>query len=117
MKKIISVLVIACLVFSLVGCAKLVNTEYKEVEVKVVDEYHKPSYTTVEYNVALKMPMSRSHPAIYRITVEYDGVEYAIGGSKTYDKYKNMVGQTVMATLEIRTYEDETVKYDITKLQ
>ena len=108
---------IACLMFSLVGCTKLVSTEYENVEVKIIDVYYKPSYTTITYNVALKMPMVQAHPAVYRITVEYNGVEYTISGSDTYNKYKEKVGQTTTGTLEIRTYDDGTVKYDITTLE
>ena len=103
--------------FSLVGCTKLVSTEYENVEVKIIDVYYKPSYTTITYNVALKMPMVQAHPAVYRITVEYNDIEYTISGSDTYNKYKEKVGQTTTGTLEIRTYDDGTVKYDITTLE
>ena len=34
----------------------------------------------------------------------------------TYDQYKDMIGETISATLEIRRYDDGTVKYDITDL-
>ena len=110
-------MVIVCLMFSLVGCAKLVSTEYENVEVKITDVYYKPSYTTMTYNAALKMPMVQSHPAVYRITVEYNNIEYTISDSDTYNKYKDKVEQTVVGTLRIRTYDDGTVKYDITKLE
>ena len=36
--------------FSLTGCAKLVNTEYKNVEVEIVDEYHRGMYITPIFN-------------------------------------------------------------------
>ena len=58
-----------------------------------------------------------THPAVYRITVEYNGVEYTISGSDTYNKYKEKVGKTTIGTLEIRTYDDGTVKYDIIALE
>lgn len=105
------------MILSLVGCAKLVSTEYENVEVKITDVYYKQSYTTTTYNPALKMPMVQSYPAVYRVTIEYNGVEYTISGSDTYNKYKEKVGQTAIGTLEIRTYDDGTVKYDITELE
>lgn len=108
---------IVCLMFSLVGCAKLVSTECVNVEVNITDVYYKPSYTTMIYNVALKMPMVQSHPAVSRVIVEYNGVEYTISGSDTYNKYKEKVGQIAIGALEIRTYDDGTVKYDITALE
>ena len=106
---------IVFLMFSLVGCAKLVSTEYKNVEVNIVDEYHRGMYITPVFNG--KTTTMITHPAVYRITVEYNGVEYTISGSDTYNKYKEKVGQTVVGTLRIRTYDDGTVKYDITELE
>ena len=106
---------IVCLMFSLVGCAKLVNKECENVEVSIVDKYHRGMYMTPVFNG--KTTTMITHPAVYRITVEYNGVEYTISGSDTYNKYKEKVGKTTIGTLEIRTYDDGTVKYDITELE
>ena len=106
---------IVCLMFSLVGCAKLINTEYENVEVNIVDEYHRGMYVTPIR--AGKVTTMVTHPAVYRITVEYNGVEYTISGSDTYNKYKEKVGQIAIGTLEISTYDDGTVKYDIIALE
>lgn len=113
-KKVISILAIMCLMFSLVGCAKCISTEYENVEVNIVDEYHRGMYTT-PMRVG-KVTTIQTHPAVYRITVEYNDVEYTISGSDTYNKYKDKVGQTTIGTLEIRTYDDGSVRYDITSL-
>lgn len=115
MKKFICIFTLICLVFSLVGCAKLVNTEYKEVEVKVVDSYHRGMW--MQPIRAGKVTTYVTHPAVYKITVEYNGIEYSVSGSDTYNKYKGCIGSMVGGTLEVRTYDDGTVKYDITKLQ
>ena len=101
--------------FSLVGCAKLVSTEYENAEVNIVDEYHRGKYITPVFNG--KTTTIITHPAVYRITVKYNGVEYTISGSDTYNKYKEKVGQIAIGTLEIRTYDDGTVKYDIIALE
>ena len=106
---------IVCLMFSLAGCAKLINTEYENVEVNIVDKYHRGMYMTPIRTG--KVTTMVTHPAVYRITVEYKGVEYTISGSDTYNKYKGKVGQTATGTLEIRTYDDGTVRYDITELE
>ena len=115
--KILSLLLFALLVFSIAGCAKCISTEYNMVEVTIVDEYHKPGYTTIVYTAVLKMPMTQTHPAIYRIIVEYNGGEYTISGSNTYYKYKDKINQTAIGKLEIRTYDDGTVRYDIVSLE
>ena len=116
-KRILVFSMFMIMILSLVGCAKLVSTEYENVEVKITDVYYKQSYTTTTYNPELKMPMVHSYPAVYIVTIEYNGVEYTISGSDTYNKYKEKVGQTAIGTLEIRTYDDGTVKYDITELE
>ena len=101
--------------FILTGCAKCISTEYENVEVNIVDEYHRNTYIT-PIRVG-KVTTMVTHPAVYRITVEYNGVKYTVSGNDTYNKYKDMVGQTAMATLEIRTYDDGTVRYNITGLE
>lgn len=114
-KRILVFSMFMIMILSLVGCAKLVSTEYENVEVNIIDEYHKGMYITPVFNG--KTTMMVTHPAVYRITVEYNGVEYTISGSDTYNKYKEKVGQIAIGTLEIRTYDDGTVKYDITELE
>ena len=114
-KKFITIMTIVFLMFSLVGCAKLISTEYENVEVNIVDEYHRGMYVT-PIRVG-KVTTTVIHPAIYEITVEYKGIKYTISGSDTYNKYKEKVGQTTTGILEIRTYDDGSVKYDITALE
>jgi len=116
-KNILMFLLIVTMMFSLVGCAKCISTEYENVEVNVVDEYHRDTYTVIEYNAALKMPTTRVIPGTYEITVEYNDVEYTISDSDTYDKYEDKVGQTAIGTLEIRNYDDGTTRYDIISLE
>lgn len=115
MKKFLSITAIACLMFLFVGCAKCVSTEYENVEVTIVDEYHRGTYVT-PMRIG-KVTTMQTHPAVYRITVEYNSIEYTISGSATYNKYKDKVGQSVIGTLEIRTFDDGSVRYNITELQ
>lgn len=103
--------------FTLTGCTKCISTEYENVEVKIVDEYHRDTYTVVEYNATLKMSMTRVIPGTYEITIEYNQDYYTLYSSDTYHKYKDKVGQTTIGTLEIKTYDDGSVRYDITSLE
>lgn len=114
-KKFMTIMAIVCLAFSLAGCKKLVRTEYEKVEVNIVDEYHRGMYVTPVFNG--KTTGMVTHPAVYRITVEYNGIKYTISGSNTYNKYKSKVGQAATGILRIRTYDEGTVKYDITELE
>lgn len=113
--RIIAVLLLVAMVFSIVGCAKCVSVEYESVEVTIVDKYHRGMFMTTVF--AGKVPVTTVYPAIWRITVEYDGVEYTVSGSETYHKYEDKIGQTVTGELEIRTYDDGSVKYDIVGLE
>lgn len=115
MKKILSVAVMLIIVIQLCGCAKCINTEYENVEVTVVDEYHaEMSVVPIPTGKVVTMV---TKPAVYRITVEYNGVEYSINGKEIYENCKDMVGKTVNATLEIKYYDNESVRYDIIELK
>lgn len=102
-------------VFCLSGCSKVVATETKDVEVLIIDEYHREMYTTVI--VSGKSTIPQVHPAVYRITVEYNGVEYKLNGSDTYNKYKSMVGQKAIGVLITTTYENGKIKEKIIELK
>ena len=98
-----------------VGCAKCISTEYEIVEVTVTDKWYKPM--TMTPVIAGKVTTFVTSPAIWQITVDYGGVKYKISGSDTYNKYNDKIGQTVNGKLEIRTYDDGTIRYDIVSLQ
>jgi hypothetical protein len=101
-------------VMILTGCAKLVRTDYETVDVTIVDEHHRGAYTT-PIRVG-KVTTFQHHPAVYRIYVEYNGVQYSVSGHDIWERYKNMIGCTVPATLEIKTYDDGTVKHNVTAI-
>ena len=114
MKRFLSILLVTIVLISFVGCAKLVKTECETVDVKIVDSYHRSAW--VQTISAGKVHTTVAHPAIYRIYVEYNGVEYTVSGSETYRAYKDRVGEVISATLEINTYDDGTTKHDIISL-
>ena len=114
MKKI-SLVMIMCLIISLTGCAKVINTEYKNVEVHIVDKYYRGMW--MQPVRSGKITTFVTHPAVYNITVEYNNAEYTINDSNIYDRYKDKIGHTTVGTLETRTYDDGTVKYNIIGLK
>lgn len=116
MKKTLTILLAMLIVtFSLVGCAKCISTETSTVQVKLTDEYHRGMYITPVFNG--KTTTMITHPAVYRITVEYDGVEYDISGSDTYNKYSDKIGEYTNGTLQTKKYDDGSVRYDIIELE
>lgn len=114
-KNILIFLLVVVMMFLLAGCAECISTEYETVEVTIIDEYYNPEHTQPVFNG--KTVGLITHPATYRITVEYNGVEYTFSDSDTYDRYKDMVGQTTTGTLEIRSYDDGTTRYVIVSLE
>lgn len=114
MKRLLAIMLFVVVIITMVGCAKLVKTEETTVEVTIVDSYHRAAWS--QPMMAGKVMTVIHHPAQYRIDVVYNDVEYSISGSTTYHTYKDMVGETVSATLETRTFDDGTVKYDIISL-
>ena len=113
--RILVLLLLAVFLFGLVGCAKCISTEYKNVEITVVDEYHSAMW--VQPMIVGKVTTMIVHPAIWRITVEYNGVEYTLNGEDIYKKYENKIGQTIIGELEIKTYDNGIVEYDIVSLE
>jgi len=103
------------LAISLINGPKCISTEQKTVEVIIVDEYHRSSYMTPMS--AGKVIIMHRHPAVYQITVKYNDTEYTIDEEDTYNRYKNKIGETTTGTLEIRTYEDGSVRYFIVSLE
>ena len=99
----------------LTGCAKCVSTETQTVQVKIVDEYYRSSW--VQPIIVDKTTMFITHPATYRITVEYGGTEYAIFGSGVYGKYSERIGEYTNGVLETKKYDDGSLRYDIVNLE
>lgn len=114
MRKIIKLFLPTLILFLLAGCSKLISTEYKDVEVKIIDCYHRNSYTTIVCYGKRLIP--RRHPAVNKVTVDYNGNQYVIKGKEVYYKYKDKIGETVTGTLEIENYEDGTKKFNIISL-
>ena len=114
MRKRILITIALSLALLLSGCAKLVSTEYETVEVTIIDEYHRGMYIT--YLKVNKIMIPQIHPDEYYIGVEYDNVRYVISGNDTYNQYKDKVGEKTTGTLEIRTYDNDTVHYAIKEL-
>lgn len=115
MRKILYLTLITLLIFSLTGCADLISTETKKVDVLITYEDYSGAWLQPMWTG--KMFTYISHPAQYEITVKYDGIEYTLDNETYYDAYKNRIGDTITGTLEIKTYDDGTIKYDIIALE
>jgi hypothetical protein len=113
--RIFALLLLTTIVISIVGCAKCISIEHQQVEVTIVDEYHRGAW--LQPIIINGKTSFINHPAVWQIIVEYNGINHTISGSDTYNKYKDKIGQTAIGELEIRTYDDGTVKYYIVSLE
>lgn len=111
MTKIKIMLLSVLCILTLAGCAKCVNTEYKEVEVLIIDEYH--SYMWMQPIKCGSSTTYITHPANYDITVEYSGNEYTIDNEDIYNQFKDKLGKNAIGVLEIKTYDDGSVRKNI----
>ena len=100
-KKIMCNLVLPLLfVFVLTGCAKCISTETST------------AHTTMYYNPAACTYYTLRDPAVYEITVEYDGRKYEFSGRDTYDKYSKRIGEYINGTLRTKKYDNgKTIRY------
>ena len=115
MRKLLTIIITFCILISLTGCTKVINVKYQDVEVKVVDEYYRGMF--VQPLHVGKVTTMIAHPAEYRITVEYEGIQYKFIDKETHDKYKDKLGQNVTGTLEILSYDDGSIRHDIVNLK
>ena len=99
----------------LTSCAKVISTETKDVEVEIIDEYHRGMW--LQPILTGKVTTMITHPAVYEITVEYNGSEYVISGSDTYEIYKDKIGEISIGVLEIKTYDNGKITEDIIELK
>ena len=114
-KKIILLITLASMMLTMLGCAELVSCETETIEVTIVDSYHRSAW--LQPVRAGKVTTFITHPATYSITFEYEDRTYSISGQDVYEKYKNKIGQTTTATLEIKTYDNGKVYTDIVGLE
>ena len=113
--RILALLLLVVLIFSFVGCAKCIDTKYENVEVTIVDRYHRSMW--MQPVRVGKVTTFITHPEVWHITVVYKDIQYTVSGRDAYNKYKDKIGQTTIGELEIRTFDNGTVKYDIVSLQ
>lgn len=114
LKKLCAIFLVTTLLFALAGCAKCISIEYEKVNMTIVKVNYVPA-STLPVRIG-KVWTYSVKPAMYRTTVEYDGIRRTFSDKHTYDKYKNMVGLTVIGTLEIAAYDDGTIERSIISL-
>lgn len=102
---------------SLIGCTKpaeVESTEDSTVQVKIVDQYYCGPYVTSVYTG--KSFMYILHPAVYRITIEYNDKQYYLTDRESYELYHDKIGETADALLRTTKWDNGNVSYNIVGL-
>ena len=99
------------MMFFCTGCAKCIDTKTEKVQVTIIECFYKPASTTILPIGKNLLPVIESEK--YKTVVEYNGVQYSFTDARAYNNYKDKIGQTTTGVLEIRTFDNGMVKYDI----
>ena len=111
-KKYISyIFIILLLTFFLVGCKKMASIETKIVGAVIEDVHYSAAYAVPVYTG--KVTTVRVQPATYKTYLLYNGTCFSVNGHNTYNYCKNHIGEIVDCVLEVITYKDNTIDYDI----
>lgn len=111
----IKIFFVCIIIIPICNTPKCISTEYQEVTVEIVDAYHKGAWIQM-------MPTGKSivtvpHAAKYEITVQYEENKYTINDKDVYAKYWDKIGHQTSAIMEVKTYEDESIEYNIQTLK
>lgn len=119
--SLISMAMAMIIVFAIVGVAKLAtsndNVERVETSHVIVEVVGTDKESGSARIMLLGNTMLTTHdPTKYYTIVQYDGVVFKIEGERTYNLFKDRVGDEVGATLKLSYYKNGDVKRIITDL-
>ena len=106
-RKLYLLFMLVILVFSLVGCAKVISEEEIQVKAEVIDVYYKPAWNQPVFNG--KTTTIIHHSAQYKVTLEYEGEEYFLRSYSAYLKCKSSIGEYVDCNFRIVKYDNGNV--------
>ena len=114
MKKIVLILLLMVILMTLSACNDVVDTTTETVMATVEDAEFKEGETHYHIINGIMTPVVDLDT--YKIVVSYKGRQYKFDGREVYNKYFEMVGSTVKATLVTYEYDDGTTSTEITEL-
>ena len=107
------ILMVATLLFSLSSCKKVTDTYELRVNAVVENTYHKESWTELQYNLSTKSMSTIHHPERNKVLIRYNGEVYTLNNENTYEYCKDKIGQSVPCILEVKEYNDGSLKQEI----
>ena len=122
MKRIILLVLAGIFLLTLVGCAKVINTETITVDATVIETSHRGAW--IQPVVAGKVTTFITHPEQNIVKIQYEDIVISVNDKELYNYYKDRNGETIECNLitkyfdNITTYsylevkENESVKYE-----
>lgn len=107
------IFMVATLLFSLGGCKKVTSTYELRVDAIVEDTYHKKAWAQFQYHASTKRTTTIHHPERNEVSIRYNGRIYTLDNENTYEYCKDKIGQSVPCILEVKEYNDGSLKQEI----
>ena len=108
MKKIISFIIIGIILLTLVGCAKVTNTDTTVVEGTVIRTQHISA--RIVPMKAGKVTTFVRHPEKNYVHIQYNDITISVNDSELYDYYKDHIGETIECNLITDYYDNGETK-------
>ena len=107
------IVMIVTLLFFLAGCKKVTNTYELRADAIIEDTYHKNAWTQFHYSASTKSMTTIHHPERNEVSIRYNGEVYTLNNENTYEYCKDKIGQSVPCILEVKEYNDGSLKQEI----
>ena len=107
------IFMVATLLFSLGGCKKVTSTYELRVDAIVEDTYHKKAWAQFQYHASTKRTTTIQHPERNEVSIRYNGEVFTLDNKNTYEYCKDKIGQSVPCILEVKEYNDGSLKQEI----
>lgn len=107
------IVMIVTLLFFLAGCKKVTNIYELRTVAIIEDTYHKNAWTQFHYSASTKSMTTIHHPERNEVSIRYNGAVYTLNNENTYEYCKDKIGQSVPCILEVKEYNDGSLKQEI----
>lgn len=91
------------------GYNEVIKEETIKAKIKIIDKKYRASYSTMIFTGKASIPVH--HPAEYKVTCKYKGVESTINDKDFYNKVD--INEEVTINLHVKYYEDNTISFEI----
>ena len=103
-----ALLILIAVAVSLIGCAKVVDTQTETVEATITSVYYKGAWMQMIHSGKTMIPIS--HPAEYWVSLQYGEITTSFNNYDLYTACKGREGTTIQCSLITETYDNGTVK-------